>query len=74
MSDEGIGIPEKDRPFLFGKFFRASNAGHIQGTGLGLSICQEYMRLQGGQLELESGEGAGTIFTVRLPLPGPAES
>ncbi|MBC3787799.1 PAS domain S-box-containing protein [Spirosoma sp. LMG 31448] len=68
VSDKGIGIPEQDRPFLFGKFFRASNAGHIQGTGLGLSICQEYMRLQGGELELESQEGVGSTFTIRFPL------
>nr|WP_262508227.1 PAS domain-containing sensor histidine kinase [Spirosoma fluviale] len=68
VSDEGIGIPEADRPFLFGKFFRASNAGHIPGTGLGLSICREYMRLQGGELELESRVGRGSVFTVSLSL------
>lgn len=68
VSDEGIGIPEKDQPFLFGKFFRASNAVNIQGTGLGLSICQEYVRLQAGKLVFESREGSGSVFTVRLPL------
>jgi PAS domain S-box-containing protein len=67
VRDTGIGIPAKDLPHLFGKFFRASNAGHIQGTGLGLAICQEYMSLQQGALEVVSKEGVGTTFTAILP-------
>jgi signal transduction histidine kinase len=68
VHDEGIGIPAKDLPHLFGKFYRASNAGHIQGTGLGLAICQEYISLQQGLLEVDSQEGVGTTITAILPL------
>ncbi|SOD92820.1 PAS domain S-box protein [Spirosoma fluviale] len=68
--DQGIGIPRKDLPHLFGKFFRASNADHIKGTGLGLSICLEYITLQNGSIDIASIEGAGTTFTVILPNIG----
>ncbi|MCX6212862.1 CHASE3 domain-containing protein [Spirosoma sp.] len=72
VRDQGIGIPSADLPYLFGKFFRASNTGGITGTGLGLSICQEYMTLQQSQIEVASTEGEGTVFTVRLRLASPA--
>ncbi|SOD92925.1 sensor histidine kinase [Spirosoma fluviale] len=68
VHDEGIGIPSKDLPYLFGKFFRASNAHQINGTGLGLAICQEYVRLQKGVIDVDSQEGAGTTFTISLAL------
>lgn len=66
--DQGIGIPRKDLPHLFGKFFRASNATHIKGTGLGLSICLEYITLQNGSIDIASTEGVGTTFTIALPI------
>lgn len=66
--DQGIGIPRKDVPHLFGKFFRASNASHIKGTGLGLSICLEYITLQRGSIDIVSTEGVGTTFTITLPI------
>ncbi|GAB2555269.1 PAS domain-containing sensor histidine kinase [Spirosoma aerophilum] len=68
VSDAGIGIPENELAFLFSKFFRASNARHIQGTGLGLAICQEYVALLHGRIEVASTVGFGTTFTVILPL------
>ncbi|MVM38119.1 PAS domain S-box protein [Spirosoma sp. HMF3257] len=67
VKDEGIGIPSKDIPNLFGKFFRASNANTFQGTGLGLAICQEYIILQKGYIEFESTEGVGTTFKITFP-------
>ncbi|GAB4020136.1 hypothetical protein GCM10028808_60270 [Spirosoma migulaei] len=68
IKDEGIGIPKKDMPNLFGKFFRASNANTFQGTGLGLAICQEYIALQNGRIEVDSTEGIGTTFKVTFSL------
>ncbi|GAB3013695.1 sensor histidine kinase [Spirosoma pulveris] len=68
VSDNGIGIPANELRYLFNKFFRATNVNAIQGTGLGLAICREYVRLQGGQIEVESTEGKGTTFTVTLPF------
>jgi two-component system, OmpR family, phosphate regulon sensor histidine kinase PhoR len=70
VADTGIGIPDADKKDLFTRFFRASNATQqaIQGTGLGLAIIQTIIAGHGGELTLQSQEGAGTAITVRLPL------
>jgi signal transduction histidine kinase len=70
--DTGIGIPEPDKQNLFSRFFRASNAvaRSLPGTGLGLSISRTIITDHGGELALDSQEGAGTTVTVRLPLEG----
>ena len=71
VSDQGIGIPEQARAQLFERFYRASNldARRMQGTGIGLSIVTEIVALHGGVVEVDSVEGQGSTFTVRLPLP-----
>ncbi len=66
ISDQGIGIPTAELPYLFGSFHRASNVGTIQGTGLGLAIVKNSVDLHGGQIDVRSAPGAGTTFTVRL--------
>jgi two-component system, OmpR family, phosphate regulon sensor histidine kinase PhoR len=73
VSDTGIGIPETDQPGLFSRFFRASNAvdKRIPGTGLGLAIVSTIVDNHGGTVAVESQEGAGTTFTIRLPLRPP---
>jgi signal transduction histidine kinase len=70
VSDQGIGIPEAARAQLFERFFRASNLDRhrVQGTGIGLSIVSEIVALHGGVVEVDSTEGHGSTFTVRLPL------
>lgn len=70
VSDQGIGIPEAARAHLFERFFRASNLDRcrVQGTGIGLSIVSEIVALHGGMVEVDSTEGHGSTFTVRLPL------
>jgi len=70
VADTGIGIPERDQKELFTRFARASNATarRIPGTGLGLVIVRMIVVNHGGEVELESTEGAGTTVTVRLPL------
>lgn len=75
VADSGIGIPEADKKDLFTRFFRASNATKqaIPGTGLGLSIIQTIIAGHGGELSLQSQEGAGTTVTVRLPLAPTAD-
>lgn len=67
IQDQGIGIPEADKPFLFSRFFRAHNAGNIQGTGLGLNIVKRYVELLNGYINMESEVGKGTIFTIEIP-------
>ncbi|MGE0145519.1 MAG: ATP-binding protein [Planctomycetota bacterium] len=68
VSDNGIGIPASDLPRLFGRFERGSNTGGISGTGLGLHIVREIVLGHGGEVRVESVEGAGTTFCINLPL------
>jgi signal transduction histidine kinase len=70
VSDTGIGIPTDARPRLFEEFFRARNAKAIEehGTGLGLAIVRGLVERYHGTIEVESSEGQGTTFVVRLPL------
>jgi signal transduction histidine kinase len=70
VSDNGIGIPEKDQGSLFTRFFRASNAvaRSIPGTGLGLAIVSTIVSNHHGEVKLQSREGAGTTVTIGLPL------
>jgi two-component system phosphate regulon sensor histidine kinase PhoR len=70
VTDTGIGVPGGDQKELFSRFFRASNATgrSIPGTGLGLAIVRMIVVNHGGDIDLQSREGAGTTVTVRLPL------
>jgi signal transduction histidine kinase len=70
VSDTGIGIPAEDQSRLFERFFRSSKAHEqaIPGTGLGLAIVKAIVEAHSGRIEVESREGEGTTFRVRLPL------
>jgi signal transduction histidine kinase len=69
VQDHGIGIPATDLPHVFERFFRGTNvAGRIRGTGIGLAGAHQIVEQHGGTLSVESREGAGSTFTVRLPL------
>lgn len=70
ISDTGMGIPSEDIPKLFREFYRASNArkSRIQGTGVGLAGVKALVDRFRGLMELQSEEGKGSRFTVRLPL------
>ena len=69
VRDQGIGIPAADLPHLFERFYRAGNAsGRIGGTGLGLAGARQIVERHGWTISVESVEGAGSTFTVRLPL------
>jgi PAS domain S-box-containing protein len=70
VQDEGIGIPPKDLEHLFEPFHRGENVGTIQGTGLGLAITKRAVDLHHGTIVCESTVGAGTTFTIRIPLQG----
>jgi two-component system, cell cycle sensor histidine kinase and response regulator CckA len=65
FTDNGKGIPEKVLPHIFEPFFTTKPVG--VGTGLGLYICADIVRGYQGRLEVQSREGKGTTFTVRLP-------
>jgi PAS domain S-box-containing protein len=68
VTDEGIGIPEGDLDRLFEPFHRAENVGTTGGTGLGLAIVKEAAEVHGGSVTVDTEEGEGTQFTVRLPV------
>ncbi|HIK10158.1 MAG TPA: response regulator [Oscillatoriaceae cyanobacterium M33_DOE_052] len=70
VQDRGIGIPPNDLKQLFQPFYRATNTGKIKGTGLGLNIVKYCVELHGGKISVDSTEGVGTTFTVRLPVAG----
>jgi PAS domain S-box-containing protein len=72
VTDTGMGIAEEDLPHLFERFYRGRQASQsgIPGTGLGLGIVQEIVTLHGGQVEVESEIGRGSVFRVWLPLEG----
>lgn len=71
VKDSGIGIPDKDRPFIFQKFFRSEIAQKKQneGSGLGLFIAKNIVNAHGGRIWFESTPGKGSIFYFTLPLP-----
>lgn len=70
ISDDGVGISDKDRPFVFQRLFRASaTAKSHEGTGIGLYLIKKYLEKMGGTIELASKEGEGTSFLVTLPIP-----
>lgn len=68
VEDTGIGIPKKDQPYIFDKFYRTDQAiDHFSGTGLGLSIVKSIVEQHAGRIWVDSRSGIGTTFTVMLP-------
>jgi two-component system phosphate regulon sensor histidine kinase PhoR len=76
VEDTGVGIPEKDLPRIFERFYRVDKARsrELGGTGLGLSIVNHLVQALGGRISAASQLGAGSTFTLRLPLAESAKS
>ena len=70
VADTGIGIPEKDLPFIFDEFRQADSGTSRMygGSGLGLAIAKKYVVALGGEISAESTEGKGSRFTIILPV------
>lgn len=74
VTDQGIGISEKDRERVFERFYRVDPARSraTGGTGLGLAIVKHVAASHGGEVTVWSSEGQGSTFTLRLPESGAA--
>ncbi|MFD0586866.1 ATP-binding protein [Paenibacillus sp. GCM10027627] len=71
VQDEGVGIPQEDVPYIFERFYKADKArtrGSSVGTGLGLAIVKNLIDLHRGKIVVDSFPGAGTAFTLLLPV------
>ncbi len=71
VRDHGIGIPSRDLERIFERFYRVDRARSraTGGTGLGLSIVRHVAQAHGGDVTVESTEGEGSTFRLRVPLP-----
>jgi two-component system phosphate regulon sensor histidine kinase PhoR len=68
VTDTGIGIPEKDLPHIFERFYKVDPARATGGTGLGLAIARHLVEAHQGRIWAESKEGEGARFIIALPL------
>ncbi|MDQ2808722.1 MAG: ATP-binding protein [Chloroflexota bacterium] len=68
VEDSGVGIAAADLPHIFERFYRADPARTAGGTGLGLAIAGWIVQAHGGRIHVASTPGAGSVFTVLLPL------
>ena len=72
VEDQGIGIPSRDIPHVFEEFYRSERAREVEasGTGLGLAIVKYVIEQHGGEVRVDSEEGKGSRFTLRLAALG----
>jgi signal transduction histidine kinase len=70
VRDRGLGIAPAERAAIFDKFVRGASAGRVgtKGTGIGLAMVRHIVRAHGGTVAVESEPGAGSTFTLRLPV------
>jgi len=68
--DSGIGIPEKELPYVFDRFYQSSSTDKLnaQGIGIGLALVRELTALHGGDVNVTSNIGEGSCFTVQFPI------
>ena len=73
VKDSGIGIHEKQLPYIFDRFYQADQGEETfyKGTGIGLALCKELIELHSGKIEVSSELGEGTIFSVIIPTDNP---
>jgi signal transduction histidine kinase len=70
VTDHGIGIPHEEHSRIFDKFYRvrSTTTEPVAGTGLGLTLALHIVNAHGGRIEVTSAVGAGSTFSVRIPL------
>lgn len=70
VADTGRGVPLDAQEHVFDELARADNARDVSGSGIGLALVRTVLRRHGGDAELRSREGAGTVVTLRIPTGG----
>jgi signal transduction histidine kinase/DNA-binding response OmpR family regulator len=70
VQDDGIGIPQKQLPHIFNRFYQVDDRSHFHrgGTGIGLALVKELVALHNGEIDVQSQMGVGTTFQIMLPL------
>ncbi|MFL9833642.1 sensor histidine kinase [Chryseobacterium terrae] len=70
FTDQGMGIPQKDQPYIFDRFYRVESEQmqHKKGFGIGLYICKEIIERHNGKIGVKSNEGHGSTFWFTLPI------
>lgn len=68
VHDEGIGMTKETLSMIFDSFYRAKNVTNIEGTGMGLSILKKSVDMLEGEIRVESEEGNGSEFKVKIPM------
>jgi two-component system OmpR family sensor kinase len=68
VADTRPGIAEEDLPHVWEELYRGQRASGVPGSGLGLALVHAIVQRHGGQVNLRSRSGQGTVFTVRLPI------
>lgn len=67
VRDRGPGIRRRDQKFIFDRFWRGAEGKSLPGFGLGLAYCQQVARAHRGKITLETGQGNGSTFTLKIP-------
>ncbi len=75
IADEGVGISKENQKKLFSidSLYSTFGTNDEKGSGLGLLLCSEFVRIQGGDLELKSKEGEGTVISFTIPAGDPGK-
>ena len=68
VEDDGIGIPTEEQTHIFERFHQASSHKGNTGSGIGLNVAKEYVQMHHGKIDVSSGSGKGSRFTVRIPI------
>jgi PAS domain S-box-containing protein len=68
VTDQGKGIPVKELPFIFNRFYRAQKTRSLEGLGIGLFLCRQIIEAHNGRTWVESLEGKGSTFYFSLPI------
>lgn len=70
IADSGIGIPEKDLPYIFDRFYQSASTDQLNshGIGIGLALVREFTELHGGDVNVTSRVNEGSCFTVQFPI------